>query len=188
MSKTVNNSTKVITGPDTRFSYLHVWEPVAAMSGGTPKYSASLLIPKSDTKTVEKIKAAIRLAYEQGETKLRGANGKVVPFDMLKQPLRDGDLERDDEAYRDHWFLNANSTTPPGIVDENCKKIFERGSVYSGCYGRASVSFYAYNNNGSRGIACGLNHLMLLRSGEPLGGKASAEADFATDDDDDFLQ
>lgn len=186
MSKTIN-TTKVITGPDTRFSYLHVWEPVAAVAGGTPKFSASLLIPKSDRKTVEMIKAAIRFAYEAGESKLRGANGKVVPLEGLKQPLRDGDIERDDEAYKGHWFLNANSTTQPGIVDENCAKLLERGALYSGCYGRASITFYAYNNNGSRGIACGLNHLQLLRSGEPLGGRASAESDFATDVDEDFL-
>lgn len=182
-----NNSTKVITGPDTRFSYVHAWEPVA-IEGSSPKYSVSLLIPKSDTRTVERIRSAIKAAYDAGESKLRGSNGKIPSLDMIKQPLRDGDLERDDEAYKGHWFLNSNSTSQPGIVDGTCQPILDRGELYSGCYGRASITFYAYSNNGSKGIACGLNHLQVLRKGEPLGGRSSAEADFATDEDDeDFL-
>lgn len=65
--------------------------------------------------------------------------------------------------------------------------ILTRSEVYSGVYGRASITFYAFNSSGNRGIACGLNNLQKIRDGEPLGGKASAESDFATDEDDDFL-
>ena len=151
MSKNVKmtNPMKVITGPNTRWSYANVWEP-KSINGGTPKYSVSLIIPKSDTKTVAKIEAAIEAAYREGEAKLKG-NGKSVPaLSVLKTPLRDGDLD-------------------------------------SGVYGRASISFYAFNSSGNKGIACGLNNLQKIRDGEPLGGKASAESDFATDDDDDFL-
>lgn len=92
------NVTKVITGVNTRWSYANVWDP-KSINGGAPKYSVSLIIPKSDTATVEKIKAAIQAAYEEGESKLKG-NGKTVPaLSVLKTPLRDGDLERpDDEA------------------------------------------------------------------------------------------
>ena len=183
----VNNPTKVITGPDTRWSFANVWEP-KSINGGTPKYSVSLIIPKSDTKTVEKIKVAIEAAYKEGESKLKG-NGRSVPaLSAIKNPLRDGDTERpDDEAYANSYFINANSATAPGIVDANCSPILERSEVYSGVYGRASISFYAFNSNGNKGIACGLNNLQLIRAGEPLGGKASAESDFATDADDDFL-
>lgn len=181
------NPTKVITGPNTTFSYLNCFEP-KAIQGGTPKYSVSLIIPKSDTKTIEKIKAAIQAAYEEGQSKLKG-NGKSVPaLSVLKTPLRDGDEERpDDEAYRDSYFINANSGTAPGIVDADCNPILDRNEMYSGVKGRASINIYAYNVNGNRGIACGLNNLQKIRDGEPLGGKASAESDFATDDDDDFL-
>ena len=70
-------------------------------------------------------------------------------------------------------------------VDRNI--ILNRSEVYSGVYGRASINLYAFNSNGNKGIACGLNNLQLIRAGEPLGGKASAESDFATDDEDDFL-
>ena len=174
---------KVITGPNTRWSYANVWEP-KSINGGTPKFSVSLIIPKSDTKTVAKIKAAIEAAYHEGESKLKG-NGKTVPpLAALKTPLRDGDAERpDDEAYANSYFINANATTAPGIVDVDRNPILTRSEVYSGVYGRASISFYAFNSNGNKGIACGLNNLQKVRDGEPLGGKASAESDFATDDE-----
>lgn len=95
----INNPMKVITGPDTRWSYANVWEP-KSINGGTPKYSVSLIIPKSDTKTIAKIEAAIEAAYKEGEAKLKG-NGKSVPaLSVIKTPLRDGDMERpDDPAY-----------------------------------------------------------------------------------------
>ena len=184
------NPMKVITGKDTRWSYCNVWE-AKAINGGTPKFSVSLLIPKSDTVTVKKIKAAIEAAYREGEAKLKG-NGKSVPaLSVIKTPLRDGDQERpDDPAYAGHYFLNANSTTAPGIVDADCQPILTRSEVYSGVYGRASISFYAFNSSGNRGIACGLNNLQKIRDGEPLGGRASAESDFSDfddEDDDDFL-
>lgn len=186
MSKFIN-PTKVITGVNTRWSYANVWE-AKSINGGAPKFSVSLIIPKSDTKTVEKVKAAIEAAYKEGESKLKG-NGRSVPaLSAIKNPLRDGDTERpDDEAYANSYFVNANSSVAPGIVDADRNPILDRSEVYSGVYGRASISFYAFNSNGNKGIACGLNNLQLIRAGEPLGGKASAESDFATDADDDFL-
>ena len=186
MAKFVN-PTKVITGPNTVFSYLNCWEP-KAIQGGNPKYSVSLIIPKSDIRTIQKIKAAIQAAYEEGQSKLKG-NGKTVPaLSVIKTPLRDGDLERpDDEAYKNAFFINANSGTAPGIVDADCNPILNRSEMYSGVRGRASINLYAYNVNGNRGIACGLNNLQKLADGEPLGGKSRAEDDFATEDDDDFL-
>ena len=113
----VNNPMKVITGPDTRWSYANVWEP-KSINGGTPKYSVSLIIPKSDTKTVAKIKAAIEAAYQEGQAKLKGNGRSVPPLSAIKTPLRDGDIERpDDPAYANAYFINANSATAPGIVD-----------------------------------------------------------------------
>lgn len=181
------NPTKVITGPNTTFSYLNCWDP-KAIQGGTPKFSVSLIIPKSDVKTIKKIKAAIQAAYEEGQSKLKG-NGKSVPaLSTLKTPLRDGDLERpDDEAYKNSYFINANSGTAPGIVDADRQPILDRSEMYSGVKGRASINLYAYNVNGNRGIACGLNNLQKISDGTPLGGKSRAEDDFATEDDEDFL-
>ena len=180
------NPTKVITGPDTRWSYANVWE-AKSINGSVHKYSVSLIIPKNDKVTVEKIKSAIQAAYTQGESKLRGSGKTVPPLSAIKTPLRDGDLERpDDETYKNSYFVNANSTTAPGIVDADRQQIIDRSEVYSGVYGRASISFYAFNSNGNRGIACSLNNLQKIKDGKPLGGKARAEDDFA-ETDDDFL-
>ena len=182
------NPCKVITGKNTRWSYANVWEP-KAINGGTPKYSVSLIIPKDDTVTVAKIKAAIEAAYNEGAAKLKGNGRSVPPLTAIKNPLRDGDLERpDDPAYANAYFVNANSATAPGIVDADRNEIITRSEVYSGVYGRASINFYAFNSNGNRGIACGLNHLMKTKDGESLGGRSKVEDDFAgLIDDEDFL-
>ena len=185
MSK-VMNPTKVITGKRTVMSYLNVNEPKTPLGGGTPKYSVSLIIPKSDTVTVAKIRAAIQAAYEEGQSKRKG-NSKFVPaLEDLKTPLRDGDKERKgDEAYADAYFVNANSTTKPGVVDADRNPILDSSELYSGIIGRASINFYAFNSNGNRGIACGLNNIQKLSDGTPLGGHSRAEDDFADLDDED---
>ena len=191
MSK-VMNPTKVITGKRTVMSYLNVNEPKAPMGGGTPKYSVSLIIPKSDTVTIDKIRSAIQAAYDEGQSKLKG-NSKFVPaLEDIKTPLRDGDKERKgDDAYANAYFVNANSTTKPGVVDADRNPILDSSELYSGIIGRASINFYAFNSNGNRGIACGLNNIQKLSDGTPLGGHSRAEDDFADlddeDDDEDFL-
>ena len=185
MAKVIN-PTKVITGVKTRWSYANVWQ-AKSINGGAPKFSVSLIIPKSDTKTVTTVKNAIQAAYEEGQSKLKGNSKSVPALTAIKTPLRDGDAERpDDEAYKDSYFINANSATAPGIVDAARNPIIEHSEVYSGVYGRASINFYAFNSNGSKGIACGLNNLQKISDGEPLGGKTRAEDDFA-DEDEDFL-
>ena len=182
----IMNPTKVITGVKTRWSYANVWQ-AKSINGGAPKYSVSLIIPKSDTKTVTAVKNAIQAAYEEGQSKLKGNSKSVPALTAIKTPLRDGDVERpDDASYKDCYFINANSATAPGIVDAARNPIIEHSEVYSGVYGRASINFYAFNSNGNRGIACGLNNLQKISDGEPLGGKTRAEDDFA-DEDEDFL-
>jgi hypothetical protein len=178
-----NNVTKVITGINTRLSYFHGWEPVS-INGGTEKYSVSVLIPKDDKETIDAINAAIDAAIEEGIAKF---GGKKPKREAIKLPLRDGDLERDDEAYKNHFFVNANSTTPPQIVDKRVNPILDREEVYSGCYARVSLNFYAFNSNGNKGVACGLGNIQKIRDGEYLGGRTSAADDFTTIDDEDFL-
>jgi len=176
-----NNKTKVITGK-VRFSYANVWEP-KSINGGDEKYSVSLIIPKSDTKTINDIKAAIEAAKQDGKAKFGGK----IPAN-LKLPLRDGDIDRpEDEAYKDSYFVNANSKDKPSIVDKNVKPIMDQDEVYSGCYGRASITFYTFNQNGNKGVACGLGNLQKLSEGEPLSGRSRAEDDFSSADDEDFL-
>lgn len=178
----IANRAKVITGI-VRLSYANVWEP-KSINGGTEKYSVSLIIPKSDTKTLTAINTAVDVAIEDGKGKF---GGKIPNKAALKLPLRDGDAERDDEAYENSFFVNANSTTPPQIVDKNVNPILDRSEVYSGIYARVSINFYAFNSNGNRGVACGLGNIQKVRDGEPLGGRSNAADDFATEADDDFL-
>lgn len=174
----MENSTKVITGK-VRFSYANVFEPTAMQDGQIPKYNVSIIISKSDTKTVEAIKKAIEAAKEAGKSKIADKNGKI-PVN-LKTPLRDGDEERpDDPTYKNSYFINANSERKPGIVDRDLNPIMSRDDFYSGCYGRASINFYAFSVN-SKGIACGLNNLQKLEDGERLAGGSSAEEDFGGD-------
>lgn len=174
------STTKVITGK-VRFSYAHVFEPSAIEEGQEKKYSVSIIIPKEDTKTLNKIKEAIKAAAEEGKAKFGG----TVPKNY-KNPLRDGDEEReDDENYAGCMFINANSTRKPGLVDKDLNPIMDKDDFYSGCYGRASVNFYAFTVSGNKGVACGLNNLQKLEDGERLGGGASsAEDDFGADADD----
>ena len=194
MTNTVNknsvNPAKIVTGV-CRLSYANIWQ-AKSINGGAPKFSTSILIPKSDTKTIAKVKAAIQAAYEEGEGKLKGNSKSAPSLASLKTPLRDGDIERpDDEAYAGHWFLNANSNTAPGVVDASREPICDTSEIYSGVYARVSLAFYAFNSNGNRGIACGLQNIQKVRDGESLGGKAKAEDDFddfKPDDNEDFLK
>lgn len=178
-----NNKTKVITGMNTRLSYFHGWEPVS-INGGAEKYSVSVLIPKDDKATIDAINTAVDAAIDEGISKF---GGKKPNKAAIKLPLRDGDMEREDEAYKGHYFINANSNTAPQIVDRAVKPILDRREVYSGCYARVSLNFYAFNSNGNKGVACGLGNIQKVRDGEPLGGRTNAVDDFATLDDDDFL-
>ena len=172
------NSTKVVTGK-VRFCYVNVFEPTAMNEGDTPKYNICVLIPKSDTTTIDKIKKAVEAAKEAGKAKLADKNGRIPA--NLKLPLRDGDEERpDDPAFEDHYFINANSMRQPSIVDRSLNPIMSRDEFYSGCYGRASINFYAFNVS-SKGIAAGLNNLQKLEDGEMLAGGSTVEEDFGGD-------
>jgi hypothetical protein len=165
---------KVVTGK-VRFSYANVFTPVASEEGKTPKYSVSIIIDKNDKETIAKLTAAFEKVKASSGTYFGG----TVPKG-LKGGLRDGDAEKDDAAYQGSFFINANSVQKPGVVDAEMNHIIDPSEFYSGCYGRASLTFYPYNSNGSKGIACGLGNLQKLADGDRLGGGTSAEEDFAT--------
>ena len=177
-------ATKVITDK-VRASFVHVFEP-QSVNGSEPKYSCSFIIPKSDTETIAAIKAAIEQAKQEGVAKL---GGKIPP--NLKIPLRDGDIDRpDDPNYANSYFVNANSKEKPGVVNRKRVPITDPLELYSGCYVRVSINFYAYNSNGSKGVAAGLGNIQKWCDGEPLNGRVRAEDEFdALDDVDenDFL-
>lgn len=167
-----------------RLSYAHVWEPRIEEDGSKGKYSAALIIPKSDTATLAKIDKAVKAAIQEGKSKLANSQG-VVPKN-IKLPLRDGD-DHGDEAYEDAMFLNASSKRKPGIVNRQVEKIYDEEEVYSGCYCNVTVNFYAFHTGGNRGIAAGLNNIQKLRDGERLSGGSTAESDFDVIEDDELL-
>ena len=172
------DSTKVVTGK-VRFCYTNVFEPVAMNEGENPKYSICILIPKTDTKTIDAINKAVEAAKIAGKAKIADKNGKIPS--NIKLPLRDGDDERgDDPAFEGMYFINANSNRKPSIVDKELNPIMDKEEFYSGCYGRASINFYAFNVQ-SKGIAAGLNNLQKLEDGEMLAGGSTADEDFGGD-------
>jgi len=182
MSTSTNQQvTKVII--PCRFSYLNCFTP-QSINGSDPKYSVSAIIDKKDKETIKKIQAAVEAAKQESVAKWGGK----VPSN-LKTPLRDGDIDRpDDEVYANSYFLNANSKQAPQVVDKNVQPILDQSEIYSGCYGRISVTFYGYNSNGNRGIGAGLGNIQLQRASTPLGSRKNASDDFdALGEDDEFL-
>lgn len=180
-------NTKVITGK-IRFSYVSLFQPRKNDDGSDGKYSATLLIPKSDKATYTKIKAAIDAAKKLGAQKF----GSAFPS-KPNDPIHDGDGTKpsgDDYGpeCKGCWVINATSKSQPGIVDRDKQEILNQSEFYSGCYGRASLNFYPFVVPGNKGIACGLNNVQKLADGEVLGGgRARAEDDFADDFEDDDI-
>lgn len=168
---------RVITGK-TRWAYLNVWEPRPTdREGETPYYSACILIPKTDKKTINAINQAVQAALEEGKNRI--FNGKIPS--AYRHPLRDGDVDRPEkEEFRECYFINAKTKHKPDILDTSLNPILEKDKVYSGCYGVASLSFYAYDSKGSKGVTAQLRNLMKVEDGKPLSGGLSAQEEFAT--------
>jgi hypothetical protein len=174
----MSSPAKVVTGK-VRLSYAFVMKPRPLDN----KYSLSVLIPKSDTATVAKIKEAIEKATQAGKESKWGGS---VPKG-LRSPLRDGDAERDDEAYKGHYFVNCTSKDKPTVVDAQLNEILNPTELYSGCYGRVSIVFFPYNFEGtSKGIGAGLQNVQKLEDGPSLMGRATAAEEF-TAETEDFL-
>lgn len=174
-------STKVVTAK-VRLSYCNLFEARAQQEGGELKYGVTILIPKSDTATIAKIKAAQETAINAKWPSKRPA--KVV------STLHDGDgvKEKTGEEFgpecKDHWVMSVSSKQRPGVVDENLNEIMDKTAIVSGDYGRVSINAYGYDVSGNRGVSFGLNNVQFLEKGEPLGGRARASDDFADNDDD----
>jgi hypothetical protein len=179
-----NPDLKVVTGK-VRLSFAHVFEPYSPDPDQEPKYSAMLLIPKTDKVTLGKLRKAQQAALEQGKSsKFGGSIPKV-----WKNTLRDADEEMDTDERPEMagmMFMTVSAKTRPGIVDQNVNPILDSTEVYSGCYVRVSLGAFPYNTQGSKGVSFGLNNIQKISDGESLGGRAKAEDDFdALDDDED---
>lgn len=177
---------KIVTGK-VRFSFVHIMEPSSMTEGGMKKYNVSLIVQKSDSVTCAKINKAIDSLKEEAREKYKGK--KNLQDGLPKGfwvPFRDGDEEKpDSESYEDAMFLSAKSKKRPGVVDADLEPMLDLNDLYSGCYGRASISFFLYDVDLSKGIGVGLNNLQKLEDGDPLkgGGGSSAADDFGSDND-----
>lgn len=178
--------TKVVFGP-CRLSYVHLFEKHSFdKDPKNARYSASILIPKTETETINAINKAIEAATQAA--KVSKWEGKCPK--NLESPLLDGD-EKDngDEAYAGHYYLNAKCNTRPGVVDRNRTPIVDEEEIYSGVWAIVSVTFFGFNVSVNKGVACGLNNVMKFKDGDKLGGRQSADNDFAgidTEEDDDL--
>lgn len=175
-------NTKVVTGK-VRFSFVNVFEP-KAFADQEPKYSVMLMIPKSDVGTVAKIKAAIDNAAKKGLTTKFGGKMPTVLKTTFKDADKDTNMDGDvlSSVYPEtagHYVINVSSKTQPKVIDLYGNPIIDPTELYSGCYGRASINFYAYAQQGNKGISAGLGNLQKLDEGEPLGSVSSPTSDFA---------
>jgi hypothetical protein len=175
------NPTRVVTG-EVRFSFVNLLQPKVGPSGGEPKFSVTILLPKSDVATYQRIMAAIEAAKQLGKSK--AWNGVIPP--MVAIPIHDGDgVKPSDgmpfgEECKGHWVFSASTKQdqPPKLVDLNHNPIINPTEVYSGMYGRIAVNFGPYSNSGKKGIGCYIStNVQKTRDGEPLGSTAPAATD-----------
>lgn len=171
-------STSVTTG-EVRLSYVHLFQPRANQPGQEPKYSTTILIPKSDFATKQRIDAAIQAAINKGVQTVWGGARPPQP----KVPVYDGDGVRPNgdpfgPECKGHWVLTASSKQQQAVVDMSLSPIINQTEVYSGMYGRVNINFFPYANSGNRGVGVGLGPVQKTRDGEPLGGRVSAEQAF----------
>lgn len=161
-----------------RFSFVNVFEPKEDLSGN-PKYSAQLLIDKSDTKAIEMVRAGIDDAVQKGIERGK-ITRQMAASAKFKKPLRDGDDPENETnmAAKGCYFLNASNKAQPGVVNKHCQPILNIDEFYSGCYGLADVQFFAFNTSGNCGIGVSLQNVMKKRDGERLDGRQSAEQAF----------
>lgn len=175
------NERHVVTG-QVRISYEHLMEPYARNQGDEPKYSCTILLPKSDANTKARIDAAIEAAKQEGLSK--AFNGVLPP--VLPIPVHDGDGVRPSDGLpfgdecKGCWVFTASSKNKPEIVDLNGNPVINKTEIYSGMYARISLDFFAYNSNGRKGIGCSLCNAQKVSDGEPLTSRSTAAEDFGT--------
>ena len=177
--------TQITTGK-VRLSYCNLFEPRAAVAGGSETYGVTLLIPKTDTYTLQKIKSAMEAAKQ---AYLAKNAGKKLPTE-LKHTLHDGDGERPNGGEfgpecKGCYVITVSSKNKPVLVYSDKTPITDPQELYSGCYGRAILNFYVYDTNGNKGLSAGLNGVMKLSDGAPLSGGIVTDADWDDDWEDD---
>lgn len=171
--------TNVTTG-EAKLSYVHLMKPYASRPGEAEKYSVTVLVPKTDTATMDRINSAIEAAKQKGAS----GNWQGVIPPIVATPVYDGDGARPSDGMpfgpecKGCYVFTASNTTdyPPEVVDKNGNPIINHAEVYSGMYGRVNVEFFPYNHNGKKGVGVRLGPVQKLRDGDPLAGSAPTAA------------
>lgn len=166
--KAKQNRNNVVTGK-VRVLYTHLDAPYGEEN---PKYSIDILISKDSTDgTIEAVRAAVDDAIAYGKEKKWGKGSNLK---MLAIPVRDGD-DPDDfrseppPAAAGHWVIRAKSANRPGIVDAQLQPVLNPMEVYRGSYVRVSMSSFAYDAKGNKGVSFHLNNVQFFDEGEPIG-------------------
>lgn len=173
-------STNVTTGK-VRLSYANLFKPRAAQPGQEEKFSVTILLPKTDVETKQRIDAAIEAAKQKGASDKWG--GVIPP--IVQIPIHDGDGVKPSDGMpfpdecKGHWVFTASSKAeyPPEVVDQQLNPIINQSDIYSGCYARVNINFFPYAFGGKKGVGCGLGPVQKVADGEPLGGGAPKAGD-----------
>lgn len=171
-----------ITIENVRFSYCNLFQPKLSFNNpnGEPKYSTTVLIPKSNTQAKAAIDQAIAATIEAGVTSKWGGVRPPQPAICV----HDGDGPRPSdgspfgEECRGYWVFTASSKQPPFVVDAQVQNIIDPTQVYSGMWGNVNVNFFPYSIAGKKGIGCGLNGVQKTRDDEPLSSHVTAQEAF----------
>lgn len=180
-----NANTRVVTGK-VRLSYVHVFEAWSGDDDDEPRYSCTLLIPKSDKTTINALRKAQQAALENGKDRVFGGKIPSTWADTIHDGDEEADLEKNPE-YAGHYYMSVSAKTRPGVVDRNVQPILDSTEVYSGCYARVEVGAFAYSTKGKKGVSFGLNNLQKIADGDSFGGRSRAEDVFDAIPDDDLI-
>lgn len=170
---------KRIKTPVFRVSFPSVFEPASFEGEQSDNYEITMLFDE-DADLSELKKAAKKCAREKW--------GKKLPK-KLHNPFRDGEEREDTEGYGSGvTFVKAISKRKPQIVDKQRNKLDSPEDFYAGCYAIATVSPFAFEVKGNKGISFGLGNILKVDDGEPFGFSSDPMEDFDDDfeEDDEF--
>jgi len=184
-SKAVLNDTQVVT-TEVRLSYVNLFEArKISEKDKEAKFSVTILIPKNTPagqKTITDIKVAIKKAAEKGAVKHFGGR---IPTNLDQiSTLRDGDTAINDlgdlkklknPELEGMMYMRLASKFQPKVLNAQKQEILNPMEVYSGIYGKVSLTLFAYSGEGRRGLSAVLNNVMITRDGEPLTSMLTGE-------------
>lgn len=166
-----------VVTPKFRVSYPNVFKARLNDLNGQQEYSVVALFPKDADLTALKAAAQEAIVKKWGEDKAKWPTNLKSPFRDVEDRRKEGVLP---PGYEEgSVFMNLKTRQKPGVVDENVQPVLEESTFYAGCWARASLNAYAYDQKGNKGVAFGLGNIQKVGDGDPLGGRTAPQQDFA---------